>query len=132
MARALLLLLAVLVAVPAWAAPAWADTTPTLLPGAMPLLNQGRGSPQRFVPAPVPNANLIAPRTAREPSAMQVSPGLTRTNTGRAPAGDGYAPGSAYNGELERRGRSGGVGSTLAPSLNLRLPMQVDVGSRRP
>ncbi len=114
------------------AAPAWADTTPTMLPGAMPSLNQGRGSPQRFAPAPVPNANLIAPRDARDPNAMQVSPSLTRTNTGRALAGDGFAPGSAYSGELERRGRSGGVGSTLAPSLNLRMPVQVDVGSSRP
>jgi|GEM_PF-5781011 len=127
MARALPLLLAGLLA-----APAWADTTPTLLPGFMPSLNQGRGSPERFAPAPVPNANLIAPHTARDRNAVEVSPGLMRTNTGRALAGDGFAPGSAYSGELERRSRTGGVGSTLAPSLNLRMPLQVDIGSRRP
>ena len=127
MARALPLLLAGLLA-----APAWADTTPTLLPGFMPSLNQGRGSPERFAPAPVPNANLIAPRTAGDRNAVEVSPGLMRTNTGRALAGDGFAPGSAYSGELERRSRTGGVGSTLAPSLKLRMPLQVDIGSRRP
>jgi len=112
--------------------PACADTTPTLLHGSMPSLNQGRGSPQRFAPAPVPNANLVPPPSQRDPTAVQFSPGLTRTNTGRAMAGDGFAPGSAYTGELERRGGSGGVGSTLAPSLNLRMPVQVDIGSRRP
>lgn len=111
--------------------PASADTTQTMLPGAMPSLNQGRGSPQRFVPAPVPNPDIIVPRVARDPNAIQVSPGLRRTDTGRALSGDGFATGSAYNGELERRGR-GGVGSTLAPSLNLRMPVQVDLGSSRP
>jgi hypothetical protein len=112
--------------------PAMADAPLTVLPGAMPSLSQGRGTAQRFAPAPVPNPNLVAPRSARDPNAMEVSPGLTRTNTGRALAGDGFAPGSAYTGELERRGRSAGLGSTLAPSLNLRMPVQVDVGSSRP
>lgn len=111
--------------------PASADTTRTMLPGAMPSLNQGRGSPQRFVPAPVPNPDIIVPRVARDPNAIQVSPGLRRTDTGRALSGDGFATGSAYNGELERRGR-GGVGSTLALSLNLRMPVQVNLGSSRP
>jgi hypothetical protein len=131
MTRAPRLLLALALLAPAGIAPVWAETKPTLLPGAMPSLNQGRASPQRFVPAPVPNPDIIAPRVARDPNAIQVSPGLRRTDTGRALSGDGFATGSAYNGELERRGR-GGVGSTLAPSLNLRMPMQVDLGSSRP
>ena len=121
-------LLAVLLA----AGPALADTSFTVLPGIMPSLSQGRTAAQRFAPAPMPNPNLVAPRALRDPNAVEVSPSLTRTNTGRAMGGDGFAPGSAYSGELERRNGSAGIGSTLAPSLNLRMPVQVDVGSARP
>ncbi len=104
--------------------PALADTSPTLLPGKMPSLSQGRASTQRFAPAPVPNLDAAAPIAQREPNAVQLSPGLTRTPTGQAHRGDGFASGSAYTGELEKR--RGGLGSTVAPSLNLRLPMQVE------
>ena len=126
MTRALRLLLAVpllaLTALPG----ALADSPGTLLTGRMPTLDQGRGNGHAFAPAPVPNPDAVAPRSQRDPNAILVSPGLARTNTGHANAGDGYAPGSAYNGELERRGRSGGLGSTLAPSLNLKMPVQVE------
>jgi hypothetical protein len=110
------------------ATPALADT-PTLLPGTMPSLSQGRPSAQRFSPAPVPNPDLLAPRSQRDPNAVQIAPGLTRTNTGRALAGDGFTPGSAYNGELERRNGRAGLGSTLAPSVNMRMPLQVEFGA---
>jgi hypothetical protein len=112
----------------ALATPALADT-PTLLPGTMPSLSQGRPSAQRFSPAPVPNPDLLAPRSQRDPNAVQIAPGLTRTNTGRALAGDGFTPGSAYNGELERRNGRAGLGSTLAPSVNMRMPLQVEFGA---
>lgn len=125
--RALVLLLALTSAMPALA-----DSTPTLLPGTMPSLSQGRPSPQRFTPAPVPDPDIRAPRSQRDPNAVEVSPGLTRTNTGRALAGDGFTPGSAYNGELERRNGRGGIGSTLAPSVNMKMPVQVEFGGRRP
>jgi hypothetical protein len=112
----------------ALATPALADT-PTLLPGTMPSLSQGRPSAQRFSPAPVPNPDLLAPRSQRDPNAVQIAPGLTRTNTGRALAGDGFTPGSAYNGELERRNGRAGLGSTLAPSVNMRMPLPVEFGA---
>ena len=112
------------------ATPALADT-PTLLPGTMPSLSQGRPSAQRFSPAPVPDPDLRAPRSQRDPNAVEIVPGLTRTNTGRAMAGDGFTPGSAYNGDLERRNGRGGLGSTLAPSVNMRMPLQVEFGGRR-
>ena len=109
------------------ALPALADTSTTMLPGNMPSLSQGRGSgTQRFAPAPVPNPNMVAPTSQRDPNAVQVSPGLTRTTTGQAHGGDGFATGSAYTGELEKRSRSGGIGSNIAPSLNLKLPLQVE------
>ena len=114
----------------ALATPALADT-PTLLPGTMPSLSQGRPSAQRFSPAPVPNPDLLAPRSQRDPNAVQIAPGLTRTNTGRALAGDGFTPGSAYNGELERRNGRAGLGSTLAPSVNMRMPLQVEFGATK-
>lgn len=125
MARALLLLVLL------FAHPAWADK-PTMLPGNMPSLTQGRAS-GGYSPAPVPNLDARAPRSQRDPNAIEVTPGLTRTNTGQGHGGDGFARGSAYNGELERRsGRSAGIGSTIAPSLNMRMPMQVDLGTPRP
>ena len=107
------------------AAPALADTPATMLRGNMPSLSQGRGAGQRFAPAPVPNASLVDPTRQRDTSGIQVSPGLTRTNTGQVHGGDGYANGTAYSSELERRGR-GGIGANVAPSLNLKMPVQVD------
>ena len=126
MMRTLLALLAL-----AAAAPAWADTAPTLLPGTMPSLSQGRPGTQRFSPAPVPDPDIRAPRSQRDPNAVELAPSLTRTNTGRAMAGDGFTPGSAYNGELERRNGRAGLGTTLAPSVNMRMPLQVEFGGRR-
>lgn len=108
------------------ALPSWADTAPTLLVGRMPSLDQGRGGGgTRFAPAPVPNPDRLAPTSQRDPNAVQVTPGLTHAPGGQSQAGDGFARGSAYNGELERRGR-GGIGSTVVPSLKLRVPMQVE------
>jgi hypothetical protein len=127
MARAPLLLALLLLA-----PPAWADNQPTMLPGNMPSLSQGRAI-GGYAPAPVPNPDARAPRGQRDPNAVELTPGLTRTNTGQGLAGDGFARGSAYNGELERRGgRAAGIGSTIAPSLNMRVPMQVDLGTPRP
>jgi hypothetical protein len=124
--RALLLLALLLPA-----APVRADK-PTMLPGLMPSLSQGRAS-GGYAPAPVPNPTARAPRSQRDPNAIEVTPGLTRTNTGQGLGGDGFARGSAYSGELERRqGRGAGIGSTIVPSLNMRMPMQVDIGSARP
>ena len=125
-----LALLALALATPILPSPALADTPP-LLPGTMPSLSQGRPSAQRFSPAPVPDPDLRAPRSQRDPNAVEIVPGLTRTNTGRAMAGDGFTPGSAYNGDLERRNGRGGLGSTLAPSVNMRMPLQVEFGGRR-
>jgi len=105
---------------------AQADTPGTLLSGRMPSLDQGRGTGHRFAPAPVPNPDAVAPRVLQDSNAIRVSPGLTRTNTGQANAGDGYTPGTAYNGDLERRGRGSGLGSTVAPSLNVKVPVQVE------
>ncbi len=123
-----LALLALALATPALSNPTLADT-PTLLPGTMPSLSQGRPSAPRFSPAPVPDPDLRAPRSQRDPNAVEIAPGLTRTNTGRALVGDGFTPGSAYSGELERRNGRGGLGSTLAPSVNMRMPLQVEFGA---
>ena len=120
-------LLALLLAVPAMAHAA-ADK-PTVLPGKMPSLSQGRpsGNTARFAPAPVPNPDLAAP-AQRDTAGVLVSPGLTRTNTGQGFGGDGFAPGSVYSGTLERRSRnSAGLGSNVAPSLSFKVPVQVDV-----
>ncbi len=104
--------------------PALAEKAPTILRGNMPSLSQGRAGAQRFAPAPMPNPDMLAPITQRDTNAIQLSPGLTRTPTGQAHRGDGFANGTAYTGELEKR--RGGLGSNVVPSLNLRMPMQVE------
>ena len=105
--------------------PALADTVPPLIRGTMPSLDQGRGrTAQRFTPAPVPNLDITAPRRRNEANEVQVSPGLTRMNMGQALAGHGFAAGSAYGGELDRRSRSG-IGSAI-PSLNLKMPVELE------
>ena len=120
--------LAVLVVVSLFAAvPALADSGATMLLGNMPTLSQGRSvGNQRFAPAPVPNPNMVAPNAQRGSDALQLSPGLTRTRTGQGHGGDGFASGSAYTGDLEKRGRSGSIGSNIAPSLNLKMPLHVE------
>jgi len=120
-------LLVALLLVPLFPLAACADTT--LLSGKMPSLSQGRPSaPLRFAPAPVPNLDLLAPRAmAGDPTAVRVSPSLTHTDTGRALGGDGFAAGSAYSGDLERRNGAPGLGSTVAPSLNFRMPVRVEL-----
>ncbi len=120
-------LAAALAAILLSAMPALADKAPTMLPGSMPSLSQGRAGPQAFAPAPMPNPNIIPPTIQRDPNAIQLRPGLTRTPTGQANSGDGFANGSAYNGQLEKRNRSGGFGSSVAPSLNFKMPLQVDL-----
>jgi hypothetical protein len=106
--------------------PACADSTATVLSGRMPSLSQGRPSPTRFAPAPVPNPDLLPPRDASDPYAVAVVPTLTRTETAKT-TGDGFAPGSSFSGSMERRDRGpGGIGSTLAPSLRVKVPVQVE------
>ena len=149
-ARALLLVLAGTLS--GWAAPAWSNSAgtdrPTVLPGNMPQLSQGRGSGGAFTPAPVPNPDAIAPRSQRDPNAIQLVPGLARpgiggpaaSGTGSGSAGrggrdgnDALARGGTYSRELERvGGRPGSLGSALVPSLNLRMPMQIELGQSRP
>lgn len=112
-------------------APVLADTFAplTLLPGKMPQLSQGRaqGPAARFSPAPMPNPDALAPAQQQD-TAVSLAPSLTRTNAGKALGGDGFAPGSAYAGTLERRSRTApGLGSTVAPSLNLKVPLVVSL-----
>jgi hypothetical protein len=107
-------------------APACADSTATMISGRMPSLSQGRPPADRFAPAPVPNPDLQPPRANIDPYAVAVSPTLTRTETAKT-TGDGFAPGSTFSGSLERRDRGpGGIGSTLAPSLRVKVPVQVE------
>ena len=108
------------------AAPACADPG-TMLNGRMPSLSQGRApGTSLYAPSPVPNPDVDAPRGAKDPYAVAVVPGLTRTETDKI-TGEGFSPGSNFSGTMERRDRSaGGIGSTLAPSLRVKVPVQVD------
>jgi hypothetical protein len=98
-----------------------------LLSGTMPQF----GSPGIVVVAAAPSDSGMAPtpdRDARLPmqpasTRPQLTPTLVRATPGIA--GDGYAPGSAYSNDLERRSRPAtDLGSTLAPTLSLRLPLR--------
>ncbi len=108
------------------ATPACADPG-TMLNSRMPSLSQGRSpGATLYAPAPVPNPDVAVPRGAQDPYAVAVVPGLTRTETDKI-TGEGFSPGSNFSGTMERRDRgSGGIGSTLAPSLRVKVPVQVD------
>lgn len=94
------------------------------LPGRMPRLAPAAGLPNGFEPAPTPNPDLYAP-TVRGPTETRLGATLTRRAEGFGSRGDGFSPGSSYNGYFDRRGRAvEGIGSTLAPSFQLRVPLE--------
>lgn len=100
-----------------------------MLEGPMPTLS-GRKLPKAapksdgFDPAPRPNMDLQAPVT-RERGGVSLVPGVVNRNSVPATTGNGYAPGSAFSNSLERARRSPTeLGSTFAPALNLRVPLQ--------
>ena len=101
--------------------PASAAHAYRLLPGPMPQL-QAPSAPAE--PAPVPNQDAEPP-PARVIPGTRLTPALTNRLSGRPAAGDGYAPGSAFSPELERRRDTGSaLGTILAPGLQLRVPLK--------
>jgi hypothetical protein len=121
MIRALALLLALLLA----ASPARAFL---MLDGPMPSLTGRKPvapprDPRAFDPAPRPDLDAQAP-VPRERPGVVVSPGLTNRSAQPNPTGNSHVPGSAFSDSLNRNNRRGSeLGGTLAPSLNLRMPL---------
>ena len=117
--RAALLLLAMTTATPASAF--------TLLEGPMPWLSGRKPSvapdPRAFSDAPRPDFDTRAP-VARNRSGVVWAPGLTNRSSVPNPTANSYVPGSAFSDSLNRNRRGGELGGTLAPSLNLRVPLQ--------
>lgn len=119
----LVAVLALLAAVPAQAA----RVAQRVLDGSMPQF------PTRYVAAPPaadPNSAPTPDLDAQAPPATastgaSVVPALTNRLTGITPSGSGYAPGSAFSPELDRRHGDLGtnLGSVLAPGLQLRVPL---------
>jgi hypothetical protein len=94
------------------------------LPGRMPQLPATVGLAPGYQPAPTPNPDISAP-IVRGSSEPQLGATLTRRAQGFGTKGDGFAPGSSYSGYFDRRGRATeGIGSTLAPSFQLRVPLE--------
>lgn len=99
----------------------------TLLNGPMPLLSPARppvAQADATIPAPRPDPDARAPAEPQGRGAV-VSPGLIDRRA-KTPGGSGFAPGSDYSEDLARRGGrpSTGIGTTLAPGLLLRAPLQ--------
>ncbi len=107
-------------ALPLLACPGFAlSAAPTVISGPMPRLATVPSGPSaNYEPAPVPNPDIAAPRP-RTDGAASFEPSLTN----RVPPSARPDVG-AYSSELERRSRtSTAIGNVLAPSLNLRVPL---------
>ncbi len=90
----------------------------------MPRLAPAARLPDGFEPAPTPNPDIYAP-AVRGSTEARLGATLTRRAEGFGAKGDGFSPGSSYNGYFDRRGRAvEGIGSTLAPSFQLRVPLE--------
>ncbi len=118
----LLFALALLFAAPAGLAAAPVDAQSKIIPGPMPRLPDQSVSPSTA--APVPNYDLDAPR-ARADGRARFEAGVTSRDGQRRAEADGISPGSNFSSTLERKSRPlTGIGSTLAPSLILRMPLK--------
>ena len=77
--------------------------------------------PPGFAPAPVPNLDLRGPSVTANDGSPHVSGSLFAT-PGTSGVNSGYMFGSQYSTDLERR--RPGVTNVLAPTLNLKIPLQ--------
>ena len=119
------LLVAILgLALPCTVAAAPVEPAYKMLPGLMPRLpGQASGESGPGNQAPVPNYDLDAPR-ARADGRARVEPSVTDRERRRTDSG-GFAPDSGFSSSLERKSRPlTGIGSSLAPSVILRVPLQ--------
>ena len=116
------LALALWLAAPAGLAGAPVDAPYKIIPGPMPRLPDQPVS--TGTAAPVPNYDLDAPR-ARADDRARFEAGITDRDGRRRAEADGISPGSSFSSTLERKSRPlTGIGSTLAPSLILRMPLK--------
>lgn len=99
----------------------------TFIGGPMPLISplaQSQGRNAGFVPAPVPNQDIVAPRTTKVPKPGEPEFVASLTTTAQSPRqGDGYAPGSRFSESLQRGGR-GIFGTGAAPSIGVQVPIE--------
>ena len=129
MRRTATLLLPALLAVampPPGAAAAPPATPDLLIKGPMPKL-ESETPPKSLDPAPVPNFDIDPPLPPIDKH-PRVEPTMA-DRTGQPALANGYAPGSGYSSQLERRTRQvgnpgGAIGTTLVPSLTVRVPLQ--------
>ena len=87
----------------------------TYLHAPMPLLGTPV-APPGYVPAPVPNQDIVAPRRSiPKPGEPEFAASLT-TRTPGVRSGQGYMPGSVFSEDLQRKSR-GGLTDGLAPTI---------------
>jgi len=121
------LLLAALAAAASISAHAAPPAKPDLLiKGPMPTL-ASEPSAKSLDPAPMPNFDIDPPLPPIDKH-PRVEPSMA-DRTGQPALTNGYAPGSGYSSQLERRTRQvgnpgGAIGTTLVPSLTVRVPLQ--------
>lgn len=125
MARVALLAAMLLVGGPSVLGAASVEPSYKVLPGKMPIL-PGQ-TPSDFAPgvlAPVPNYDLDAPH-ARADGRARLEPGIIDRDGRRHTDVGEFAPGAGYSQSMERKSRpQTGFGSTLAPSVMLRVPLK--------
>lgn len=94
------------------------------LTGPMPRFTPENAAPNgAFTPAPVPRLGIAPPRTPPPKVGEPELSGSLRPSTPQVRSGEGYAPGSSFNEELQRKNRSA-TGSGLAPMLQFSVPME--------
>lgn len=101
---------------------AWAQGKPTYLKAPMPKLGgeaPAAAAPGGFDPAPVPRDVAPPRKEALKPGEPEFNASLG-PRTPQVRTGAGYAPGSAFSEDLQRRNR-GGLGTAIAPSVGFKL-----------
>lgn len=98
---------------------------PTYFNGPMPLLGAPARTPAAkpgFTPAPMPNQDVILPRAKPPvPGEPEFSAELNNTQT-QVRSGAGFAPGSTFSDELQRKNRTG-LATGMAPSFAIKVPL---------
>ncbi len=97
----------------------------TVLKGRLPVLGSTSGvtSGGQFTPAPTPNQDLYAPPDrSTDPLQPKVGAQLTQPSQ-TIHDGQGYAPGSSFSDDVERRNRNGVIPG-FAPTLSLKVPIK--------
>lgn len=98
-----------------------------LLSGPMPKIFASKAKPTPetgYTPAPTADQDISAP-VVRPGKDAVIAPTLINRTANRGNPASGFVPGADYSDVMARRGRQlTGLGTTLAPAVTIRQPLQ--------